>query len=83
MKSFLDLTEAQRNQLRGIVARRDPELIRLLDPSTPISGAEVEQLMLLVSRELTYAGFDEAWEPTPLGIELEALLDSVNHCGFT
>jgi hypothetical protein len=78
----LSLPEASVRLLRDVVARRDPTLAPLLEPGALLVRSDVKALTNVISSEFVKTGLDESWEPTEVGLRLEALLDEVNRHGF-
>ena len=76
----LTLKENQLRTLRGVIAKRCPELVDRV-VSADISGLNREERQLLVNaigNEFAEVGIGEDFEPTRRGLELEELLDIVN-----
>jgi hypothetical protein len=70
--------------LRNVVERHGPDLVPLIDilGVRPLSKDDREALRGAVASELTITSgaLDSAYEPTPFGLELEALIDALGHC---
>jgi len=70
--------------LRNVVERHGPDLVPLIDilGVRPLSKDDREALRGAVASELTITSgaLDGAYEPTPFGLELEALIDALGHC---
>jgi hypothetical protein len=68
--------------LRRAVERHSPELISLVDAvrKAPLDQTDREALRSAVLSEFLSAGLDSDDEPTPYGLELEALIDALGHC---
>lgn len=68
--------------LRRTVERHSPELISLVDGVgvVPLNQTDREALRGAVLSEFLSAGLDSNDEPTPYGLELEALIDALGHC---
>jgi hypothetical protein len=70
--------------LRSVVDRHNPHLVPLIDiiGGRPLSKDDREALRGAVASELTITSgaFDSEYEPTPYGLELEALIDALGRC---
>lgn len=68
--------------LRRTVERHAPELISLVDAvgEAPLDETDREALRSAVLSEFLSAGLESNDEPTPYGLELEALIDALGHC---
>lgn len=68
--------------LRRMIERHVPELLPLVDTvgKTPLNETDREALRGAVLSEFLSSGVDSNDEPTPYGLELEALIDALGHC---
>ena len=67
--------------LTGILARRDPDLLTVLD-ADEAARTEVEKVTTVLGAELAEYGFGSNSEPTAYGLLIEDLIDEVNRIGF-
>jgi hypothetical protein len=65
----------------GILARRKPELLPLLQAGQ-LSRQQARSVLDVVGSELADYGFDSSSEPTEYGLLLEGFIDEVNRVGF-
>lgn len=68
--------------LRLTVERHVPELLPLVNTigKKSLHKTDREALRGVVLSEFLGAGLDSEDEPTPYGVELEALIDALGHC---
>jgi hypothetical protein len=78
----LPLSSNQIALLRRTVERHIPDLLPLVGSlgESHLNEADREALRSAVSSEFISAGLDSNDEPTPYGLELEALIDVLGHC---
>jgi hypothetical protein len=78
MKSAFSSEQLQ--LLRETAQRRNPQLIAIIDAmcTRTLTGIETDCLHELLAEELASIGFDaRTFEPTAMGLRLEALMDSL------
>jgi hypothetical protein len=67
--------------LTGILARRDPDLLTVLDAGEP-ARSEINGVTTVLGAELADYGLGSDSEPTAYGLLIEDLIDEVNRIGF-
>lgn len=65
--------------LREVLATHDPEMLGSLREGdlVELDAGQADRVRSAVTAELGSTGFDEGWEPTERGLELEALIDEI------
>ncbi len=77
----MQLQPDTRAVVTGLLARRKPDLLPLLELSDP-TREDANALLAVIGDELTTFGFDQMSEPTAYGLLLETIIDEVNKIGF-
>ncbi len=76
------LTPDEEELLRHAVTTHNLQLLYLLSEISqrPLTADERDELRGALAEELTAAGLDTEYEPTPYGLELENLIDALGRC---
>ncbi len=77
----MQLQPTTRAVVVGLLARRQPELLPLIDKPEP-SREDANALLEVIGDELATFGFDQNAAPTAYGRLLETIIDEVNRIGF-